>query len=462
MKKILSIALVALLVASTAFAGFSGEAKLSLGYDTQSESYGFSNGQDFSVNLDVASETAEAKGEGEVFAGVKATLSLKAADRQGGYNAYAFVKDGASDLGLGFILSLKEAYVAGQDWKVSITGTQKGPDFAKSAIDFVFDDYGKDAFGNKLEAWWNENYKAKSYAVSVNKAPGVTATYKDWSVAAGFNGGKADAKTLAPDFFNYHVSAISPEVAVAEGISVKIGAVASGIKNATDKVKVPNAEGVLVDADIYKESKNYDAFGASAQVAYAAEAFSAKVAGDFGMKKTVGTDDFKADFDVAANVAYAPVAVDVYFSRVSEKNFLSAMVSGAYEGISGDIYAQDILRAESKDITIGADAEYTVDAVTVGAGFWMTTDSKVMKVSGNVEYAAEKFTAKAGGAYITQIDVKDSSILVLNASVESSAIIPGATISLGYGPNTDKDRYTTTNLLKEKYGSVTAKCVIAF
>ena len=164
MKKILSIALVALLVASTAFAGFSGKAKLSLGYDTESESYGFSNGKEFSVDLDVASETAEAKGEGEVFAGVKATLSLKAADRQGGYNAYAFVKDGASDLGLGFILSLKEAYVAGQDWKVSITGTQSGPDFAKSAIDVVVD-YGKDAFGNQPKEWWNRIYKAKSYDV---------------------------------------------------------------------------------------------------------------------------------------------------------------------------------------------------------------------------------------------------------------------------------------------------------
>ena len=365
------------------------------------------------------------------------------------------MKDEAADVGLGFIISLKEAYVAGQDWRISITGTQNGPDFAKSAIDLVLDDDGKDAFGNQPDAWWNRNYKPMSYAVSVNKAPGVTATYKDWSVAAGFNGGKANATTLAPDFFNYHVSAISPEVAVAEGISVTIGAVASGIKNATEYNEA-------LDKNLYKEDKNFDAFGASAQVAYAAEAFSAKVAGDFGMKKTVGTDDFKADFDVAANVAYAPVAVDVYFSRVKEVNYLSAQVSGAYEGISGDIYAKNIL-AEDKDIKIGADAEYTVDAVTVGAGFWMTTDSKKMEVSGNVEYAAEKFTAKAGAVYGTQIDVKDSSYLRLNASVESSAIIPGATISLGYGPNTNgATGDKTTNLLKEKYGSVKAQCVIAF
>ena len=455
MKKILSIALVALLVASTAFAGFSGKAKLSLGYNTETKSYGFSNGQEFSVDLDVASETAEAKGEGEVFAGVKATLSLKAADRIGKDPAI-FVKSSAADVGFGLFLSLKEAYVAGQDWKVSITGTQNGPDFAKSAIDVVVD-YGKDAFGNQPEKWWNKTYKAKSYAVSVNKAPGITATYKDWSVAAGFNGGKADADTHAPDFFNYHVSAISPEVAVAEGISVKIGAVASGIKNAIKKTTVAGQEIKAYDASL-----NYDAFGASVQVSYAAEAFSAKVAGDFGMKKTVGTDDFKADFDVAANVAYAPVAVDVYFSRVKEVNYLSAQVSGAYEGISGDIYAQNIL-AENKNIKIGADAEYTVDAVTVGAGFWMTTDSKKMEVSGNVEYAAEKFTAKAGAVYGTQIDVEDSSYLRLNASVESSAIIPGATISLGYGPNTNgATGDKTTNLLDEKYGSVTAQCAIAF
>ena len=113
MKKILSIALVALLVASTAFAGFSGKAKLSLGYDTESESYGFSNGQEFSVDLDVASETAEAKGEGEVFAGVKATLSLKAADvLTPTWETWIFVKDGAADVGFGLLLSLKEAYVA--------------------------------------------------------------------------------------------------------------------------------------------------------------------------------------------------------------------------------------------------------------------------------------------------------------------------------------------------------------
>ena len=43
MKKILSIALVALLAASTVFAGFTGKASVGLGYNFQDESYGMSN-----------------------------------------------------------------------------------------------------------------------------------------------------------------------------------------------------------------------------------------------------------------------------------------------------------------------------------------------------------------------------------------------------------------------------------
>ena len=112
---------------------------------------------------------------------------------------------------------------------------------------------------------------------------------------------------------------------------------------------------------------------------------------------------------------------------------------------------------------LGVDAECSIEAVTVGASFSMTTKSKEMEVSANVEYAAEKFTAGAGVVFGTQFDVENSSYLRLNASVESSSIIPGATVSLAYGPNTDgATGAKTTNLLAEKYGSVTAKCTIAF
>ena len=59
MKKILSIALVALLAASTVFAGFSGKATLSLGYDTTSKAYDFTNGKGTTATIELAADTAD-------------------------------------------------------------------------------------------------------------------------------------------------------------------------------------------------------------------------------------------------------------------------------------------------------------------------------------------------------------------------------------------------------------------
>ena len=450
MKKILSIALVALLATASVFAGLSGKAKLNLGYDFESESYGFSNGKSFGLDLDLSSETVEKAGEGDIYAGVKATMTLKAADAN---KSTLFVKDDATTLGLGVIFSLKEAYIASGDLKVAITGTQNGPDFAKSAIDSALDSFGKDVFGNKNdEKYYNKIFKAESYAVSVNKAPGVTVTYKDWSVAAGFNGGKANATTGAPDFFNYHVSAISPALILAEGLTVKAGAVASGVKNATETVG---------EAKVYKESKNFDAFGASAEVAYASDLFSAKAAADFGMKKTVGTDEFKPGFDAALTATYAPATLDVYFSRENDVNYLSAQISAEYEGISGDIYAQDLT---ADDITIGADAGYKTDLYEASVGGWMTTNTKYYELSASAKYKAELFTVGVGLTFGAQVDVDDSAYLRANASVETDKLVPGATLALKYSPKRadTKDGAYTTNLLKEKYGKVEASCTIAF
>ena len=448
MKKILSIALVALLATASVFAGLSGKAKLNLGYDFEEESYGFSNGKSFGLDLDLSSETVEKAGEGDIYAGVKATMTLKAADAN---KPLLFVKDGVTDLGLGVIFSLKEAYIASGDLKVAITGTQNGPDFAKSAIDTVLDGYGKDVFGFKNSAaYWNAEYEAKSYAVSVNKAPGFTVTYKDWSVAAGFNGGKANTTTGAPDFFNYHVSAISPALTLAEGLTVKAGAVASGVKNATETVG---------EAKVYKESKNFDAFGASAEVAYASDLFSAKAAADFGMKKTAEKDaEFKPGFDATLSATYAPATLDVYFSREKDVNYLSAQISAEYEGISGDIYAKDLT---ADDIEIGADAGYKTDLYEASIGGWMTTNTKYYELSASAKYKAELFTVAAGLTYGATVD-KDDAYLRLNASVETDKLVPGATLSLAYGPNRNTDGSYSTNLLKEEFGTVDATCTIAF
>ena len=471
MKKILSIALVALLATASVFAGLSGKAKLNLGYDFESESYGFSNGKSFGLDLDLSSETVEKAGEGDIYAGVKATMTLKAADAN---KSTLFVKDDATTLGLGVIFSLKEAYIASGDLKVAITGTQNGPDFAKSAIDVVFDKYAKDSFGGTDNMWWSALYKAKSYSVSVNKAPGITATYKNWSVAAGFNGGKANATTGAPEFFNYHVSAISPAITVAEGLTVKAGAVASGVKNATKVEDVPAVE-VTVEGKkivvtpastkkVYDASKNFDAFGASTEVAYASDAFSAKVAADFGMKKTVGTDEFKPGLDVALNAVVSAFTVDAYY-QYGEKQWISAQLKADLNSfdvpVALTVYGKDILNGK----TFGGKVDVTVDAITASAEASYGIDAEKLTVKGSVAYKTEMFTAKAGANFEKVFkENAESKQLYANASIESDAIISGATLALSYGPKTNNaDGSKTTNFFEEgKLGKVEASCTIAF
>ena len=433
MKKIISIALVALFVASTAFAGFSGDASLSLGYNFKDGSYGFSNDNSVNVNLDLSSETAEAVGEGEVVAGIKATFSVKVANKKGADGSLIWTNASNEVIGIGTLFSVKEAYVKGADWKVAITGTQNGPDFAKSAIDGGYALNVKDAFGNK----YDYSYVPTSFSVAYKKAPGVVASFKDWKIGLGFNGVK-------DSFLNYHVSAFTPSITVAEGLTVKAAAIASA-----DKSNADNA-------------KNFDAFGASAQVAYASDAFSTNVAADFGMKKVATADEFKSDFDVAANVAVSVLTVDGYYNY--GKNLLSAKVKADLNDLDVPVAltltGKDLLNGKNLSAKVSASVDAIEGALSVGYGI----ESKNLSVSGSVEYAAETFTASAGAKFATVVGSENAKQFYVTASIESDAIIPGATLSLTYADPDGED----LNFLKgqtpvsQNFGAVAAKCSIAF
>ena len=94
----------------------------------------------------------------------------------------------------------------------------------------------------------------------------------------------------------------------------------------------------------------------------------------------------------------------------------------------------------------------------------MTTESQDLSVSANVKYAAEKFTAKCGVAYGMNLKAEGAEVLSATASIETNAVIPGATLSLSYGKDSAGN---TMNFLADKddaqnFGAVTAKCKIAF
>ena len=158
MKKILSIALVALFAASTVFAGISGAASVNLGYNLEKKTYGFSNSTESKVTFELTSEETAAEAEGSVIAGIKGSFAIAIDD-------YEANEEGEPT----WVISpaVDEAYVKGADWSVSILGAQEGQDFAVSSLD----KFSKD-----------KALKATTVKVSADAAPGVTATYKGWTV----------------------------------------------------------------------------------------------------------------------------------------------------------------------------------------------------------------------------------------------------------------------------------------
>ena len=433
MKKILTIALVALLATASVFAGISGSASVSLGYDTTSKVYGMSNGSGIDANIELSTETAEKVAEGNIYAGIKATMKLAVAPRAGAKGENIFVK--GDDHGLGLWLSLKEAYVAGADWKLSITGGKGAPDYAKSAIDGADKKNVKDDFGNAYDYSW----VAESYKVSAWNATGVALTYKGFTVAGGFNG---DA-TEATEYFAFNLFAETPKFEF-EGGSVQAAAIVARDGKTDD-------DGNYVALDKTN-------IGFSAKADYALDAFSAKVATDLGIENL---EDATVKLDVAANVSYSPVALDVYYQH-TDKDLLSLKLSGTIAPVTASVYTKDVLTEEKR--SVGGKVEATLDAITVGANAEITLKTKEFSAGANVNYAAELFTAKAGLNFGKTFDVDNTTVLSATASVESDAVIPGATLSLAYGKDSasGKMNFLADQSVAQNFGAVTAKCKIAF
>ena len=60
------------------------------------------------------------------------------------------------------------------------------------------------------------------------------------------------------------------------------------------------------------------------------------------------------------------------------------------------------------------------------------------------------------------VNFKSQKQLYANSSIQSSSIVPGATLKLTYGTTTDEDDKVVTNLLDKKYGKIDASCKISF
>ena len=469
MKKILSIALVALLAASTVFAGFTGKASVGLGYNFQDESYGMSNATETKVTFEATTETAGAEGEGSVFAGIKASFTMKQDDVEAEGKASWSVEP-----------KIEEAYVKGEDWSVSILGAKNSQDFAASAIDKTYDAAAK-------------AFKGSTVAVKVAAAPGITAEYKGWTVSGGFKKGEYEATAAGEDTYYFYgytkttdgsrpanptwtlvAAAKAPEnFVVLDKAKAASGsaAVKKDVVNYSLTVATPDMVfgdvtvgfGAAVGND--KEAAN---LGLSAKAGYANDQLSASVASDLVIAG-IGNDEVAFDADVAAKFSFAPVTVDAYYatkastanklldpkSNAAAENLLSVKVAADLSSFDVPVkvsaYAKDIVNAQ----VLGVSASAAVDALEVGASFDYGIEEEAYLLGATVSYKFDAFTVAAG------INYNSTEQLYANASVETASIIPGATLKLAYGP-VSKDGKVTTNLLDEKYGKIDATCTIAF
>ena len=405
MKKILSIALIAALVATSAFAAFSGSAALKAGVDLDSKNYGFINSDSETLifTFEFASGEVSASGEGDLRAEIAADFSV-------GFDYDTTADDLVTDAS---VIEITKANIIYKDVTVGILGAGKS---ATYAADYHLDDDGK---------------PVRDEVKGLDGVPGFTVS------AFGFNGGfglkgNADAETYA-----VLAHAQTKSFDLAEGVTAQA---AAGMK-VTESASV---------------------FGVSAKTAFVKDAISADAAVDFGFGEKVAVD-------FAANAAYDFVSANVYYGTEDgfESNKLDAMVAAekaVNENITvgGSVDFTDII-IDAREIAISADGTFAFAPVTLGASASYSVFAKDLEVSADVTYGADLFTAKAGVVFGTTIDTEDSSYVYATASISSDKVVDGATISLAYAPAKDSG-VVVTNYLKDgtKLGTIYASATIAF
>ena len=405
MKKILSIALIAALVATSAFAAFSGSAAIKAGVDLDSKNYGFINSDSETLifTFEFASGEVSASGEGDLRAEIAADFSV-------GFDYDTTADDLVTDAS---VIEITKANIIYKDVTVGILNAGKS---ATYAADYHLDDDG-DPITN--------------YVKALSGVPGFTVSAFGYNGGFGFNG-DADAETYA-----VLAHAQTKSFDLAEGVTAQA---AAGMKV---------AEGASV-------------FGVSAKTAFVKGAISADAAVDFGFGEKVAVD-------FAANAAYDFVSANVYYGTEDgfESNKLDAMVAAekaVNENITvgGSVDFTDII-VDAREIAISADGTFAFAPVTLGASASYSVFAKDLEVSADVTYGADLFTAKAGVVFGTTIDTEDSSYVYATASISSDKVVDGATISLAYAPAKDSG-VVVTNYLKDgtKLGTIYASATIAF
>ena len=461
MKKTIAILLVAILAVSSVFAAFSGSAQVGVGANFDNNQYGFiGNSTKVNFNFDLATASAEAVGEGDVYASIKGSLglvimtdedSISAFDESPATILFANIDPDATapgSAGIGLYARIDEAKVAGENWYVSLLGVPGGPDFAESAIDTWTVEDDTNDYGILIADYDD----AATWSLPYVKAPGVEVGIYDFVVGAGFKAEAGDDPEL--DLFkNYGATlyAATPEFDI-NGLTFQVAAAWSATNySGTDKAYTNKNDG-----------KAYNAAGASVKFGFANDTLSASIASDLGY-------DFEAEefgADVAANFTFANmVIVDGYYATDAEvdgtatENLLSAKVTfdaNAFNApVKVTVTGKDLVNKQDLDASV----EVGLGAFTLTPSVGYVIDTEKFNAGVKVAYEHEYFTLAAETAIETGFE-DDDLVWSASASIENSTLIPGATIKLAWS---DADDLLNNDAASDThYGKIVASMKLAF
>ena len=459
MKKTIAILLVAILAVSSVFAAFSGSAQVGVGANFDNNQYGFiDNSTKVNFNFDLATASAEAIGEGDVYASIKGSLGLVIMTDEDSISAFdespatilfgnIMTEDPAS-AGIGLYARIDEAKVAGENWYVSLLGVPGGPDFAESAIDTWTVEDDTNDYGILIADYDD----AATWSLPYVKAPGVEVGIYDFVVGAGFKAEAGDDPEL--DLFkNYGATlyAATPEFDI-NGLTFQVAAAWSATNySGTDKAYTNKDDG-----------KAYNAAGASVKFGFANDTLSASIASDLGY-------DFEAEefgADVAANFTFANmVIVDGYYATDAEvdgtatENLLSAKVTfdaNAFNApVKVTVTGKDLVNKQDLDASV----EVGLGAFTLTPSVGYVIDTEKFNAGVKVAYEHEYFTLAAETSVETGFE-KANTTLKASASVENTTLIPGATLKLAWADA--NDLINAKNADNNNYGTVIASLEVKF
>ena len=506
MKKGIIVLLITVLAAGMVFAAdlklsaadpkLSGSFSTSFGYSLdEGHEYGFNAeaarsciSTEFKFSFSTESKTAGSTGENKPYAEIEATASVKADDiKLSAKNVAKASESKDYTFKLKLSASITKANIVGEGWTINLLGAKAGSDYAKAAIDERTADYKK--------------YVALDFVYDSDKADGITVNVDKYgTIAVGLTGNKD--KTNASIY-----AETADDLLKFDAVALKLAGTFStkeGDRKAGASAKASYTTDALngsVAADFGYDNKTLN-FDVAANASYKQEQFGLTFDAyyaTYAVAKDSGTklDETEINYlgaQVVADITAAKTDVKVQaFDFLDDpedkggvkgkKNLTVIAHNTSVEGLDIKVTGSDLIN-KTRDIDVAVEATmienltlgaygyklinvkelggyavYTgVEKFTISAGADYVISSKALTLYGQVDYAAELFTAYARADFSKTEDAKN---LGLSAGVTSTKLVENATLSLVWAA-LDSDGYTTNDVLNKNYGTVTASCLITF